>query len=114
MPDTTSPSSQSRTSFTIGAVGHRNVDEAERALSGQVAIVLRQLITEHPDERLSLLSSVAEGADRLLLAAAGELAIPYACVLPCPPDCFREDFVSRESRDEFDRLLEAARSVVYP
>ena len=114
MPDTTSPSSQTHTSFTIGAVGHRNVEAVEQALSSQIAVVFRQLNAEHMRERISLLSSFAEGADRLLLATAAELGMQYACVLPCAPDCFREDFVSRESRAEFERLLDAALSVVYP
>ncbi len=114
MPDTTSPSNQSAASYTIGAIGHRNLAGLEQAIVRQIAFVLRQLIDEHPNERLSLLSSVAEGADRLLLASAAELGLPYDCVLPCSPECFRVDFASPDSRGEFDRLLETARSVMQP
>lgn len=61
-----------------------------------------------------MIGSVAEGADRSLLGAAETLAIPYDIVLPCPPDCFREDFTSEESQAEFDRLYRGARHVVEP
>lgn len=103
-----------RTSFTIGAVGHRKLAGIEPALQRQISVVLGQLITRHPDERLSMLCSVAEGADRLLLATAVDLGIPFDLVLPCSPECFRQDFHSTDSREEFDRFLHGARTVTQP
>jgi hypothetical protein len=60
------------------------------------------------------MSSVAEGADRHLLGAAATLNLPYDLVLPCPPDCFLEDFTSAESRSEFEQLQQGARRVLQP
>ncbi len=114
MPDAAESILTAVRTFTIGAVGHRNLEGNPGAIGIRIASTLRQLAAEHADVGVSLLSSVAEGADRILLASAAELDIPYDCVLPCSPACFREDFPSQGSKFEFERLLVAARSVTTP
>ncbi len=114
MPDATNPILAADPTFTIGAVGHRKLAGDPSAIGTRIADTLRQLAAEHPDVDVSLLSSVAEGADRVLIASAAGLDIPYDCVLPSSPTCFREDFQSHGSVVEFDQMLEAARSVALP
>ena len=114
MTDTISSHIQTDRSFSVGAVGHRDLSEMEESIGRQIVVVFRQLIAFHQHEHVSLVCSVAEGADRLLLASSIELGIPYDCVLPCSPGCFREDFHSSFSREEFDRYLQGARSVEQP
>lgn len=114
MPDATDPILADDQTFIIGAVGHRKLKGNPGAIGTKIADMLEQIAAEHPDVEVSLLSSVAEGADRVLIASAVELDISYDCVLPCSPTCFREDFHSHGSIDEFERLLEAARSVTIP
>jgi hypothetical protein len=108
------PITQEESQFTIGAVGHRRLSAQDKRLSRQIISAIKRLIAEHPGREVLLISSVAEGADRLCLTASRLLGIPYVCVLPCPPDCFREDFSSARSRSEFDQLLEAAEFVIQP
>ncbi len=114
MTDATDPRQGTDGTFVIGAVGHRELEGNPEAIANRIAAVLAQIAAEHADFPVSLLSSVAEGADRLLLAAAAEHGIPYVCALPCAPDCFREDFSSPDSSSEFDQLLESARAIVMP
>jgi len=114
MSDTTNPLFQTDQSFIVGAVGHRNLAEMKESIGRKIEFVLRQLIANHPNEHVSLVCSVAEGADRLLLAASIELGMPHDLVLPCSPNCFRGDFHSSVSREEFDRFLQGARSIVQP
>ncbi len=114
MSDSTTPASQPSRPFTIGGVGHRDLEGREQSIRRLIEIVFQETVAAHRDEQLSLVCSVAEGADRLLLSAAARFDVPYDCVLPCSPACFREDFHSPESCAEFDVLLEGARSVLYP
>lgn len=114
MPEVTSSFPTAVQKFTIGAVGHRKLDGNPSVIGSKIAETLRQLATQHREVGISLVSSIAEGADRILIASSIELNIPYDCVLPCSPACFREDFQSHGSIVEFDRLLEAARSVTLP
>lgn len=102
------------TRFTIGAVGHRDLGTFEFELRRTVSDALEHLVARHPRSACSVLTSLAEGADRLFVIAATELGLPYDCALPCAPDRFAEDFSTSESRMEFGRLLAGARSVLLP
>jgi hypothetical protein len=101
-------------SFTIGGIGHRDLQGRSQTIGSRIDGVLRQMIVAHENDQLSFICSLAEGADRLLLAAARRLELPYDCVLPCSPKCFSEDFSSSESRVEFEQFLADARSVLQP
>ena len=114
MSDRPSPFQDSNQDFTIGAVGHRKLEGSAEEIGNRISLVLRELLAEHPDEQVSLVCSIAEGADRLLLSSAIELGIPYDCVLPSTSDCFRADFQTQESCDQYERLLAGARTVTEP
>jgi len=88
----------------IGVSGHRQLRD-ERLVTEMTEAVLNRVL-DRADE-IAVVSSVAEGADRLvadlvLMRAGATLEI----ILPLPADDFLDDFDSDESRREFWDLLE--------
>jgi hypothetical protein len=59
---------------------------------------------------LTLISSLAEGADRLAAKAALAAGFALDVLLPCPPAIYGETFADDASRQEFAALLASARS----
>ncbi|MCW2768120.1 MAG: hypothetical protein JWO11_4079, partial [Nocardioides sp.] len=83
------------------------------AVSAEVDRVLDRLVAPAPDARLVVVSSLAEGADRIV--AARVLTRPGArleVVLPLGADDYATDFAGPDSRREFADLLMAATQVV--
>jgi len=94
--------------------GHRDVPD-EEAVAVRVREALARIRELRPASdatpvALTVVSSLAEGADRLVarevLAAGGELEVP----LPLAVDDYELDFETETSRAEFRQLLERARS----
>jgi len=101
----------------IGVTGHRSgFDEAAVADRIRHAVErIGQLVpsTDDTPVLLRVVSSLAEGADRLVATAV--LAHPGAdleVVLPLPALRYRDDFTSEASKLEFDAFCAAAREVV--
>lgn len=96
---------------TVGVVGHRSLEQ-QAVLRTTVQRVLDDIVNSqgcggqsHP--HLCCLSSLAEGADRLV--AEEVLTRPGAClkvVLPLTVRDYLEDFTTDESRCQFHALLE--------
>ena len=101
----------------IGVTGHRCLS-TDPAITDLVLAALqraRDLASRVSSSPLaiSIVSSLAEGADRLV-AQVG-LADPTAqleAILPLPAEDYRSDFVSAESQEEFNTLLARAVRVV--
>jgi len=91
----------------IGVTGHRRFDHPERARQAA------QRVVAGCDPPLELWTSLADGADRLLVdvVRAVDPAARLVVVLPLDPDDYRADFATPESQAEFDRLLARAREV---
>lgn len=93
----------------IGVSGHRQLRD-ERIVAEMTEVVLNRVL-EHATE-VVVVSSVAEGADRLVaelvLARSGAR---MEIILPLPADDFLDDFGSEQSRREFWDLLERASAV---
>ena len=92
----------------IGVTGHRVLAELEKIEAG-VQEALRRIELSFPGEPLTLISSLAEGADRivarLVLDREGSrLIVP----LPLASPDYLDDFKSQESQEEFQRLLQLA------
>lgn len=102
--------------FVVGGVGHRVLDSRLVELEAEIRNELQSIIDDHGAcaDRIRLIVSVAEGADRILIEAAIDLGIPYVCVLPCSPVCFAEDFPTVESVETFQRQLALAIDIVGP
>ncbi len=112
---TTSSQPVSAPALKLAITGHRVLAE-----SGSIAVALRQILHEqagclhsNPGQQkpLTLLSPLAEGADRL--AAHEILRLPgteLRAVLPLHQADYETDFATEESRTEFRDLL--ARAVI--
>lgn len=99
--------------LNIGITGHRDLytkhySEYKSATYHQ----LRDLKKRY--QHLTILSSIADGADRLVVNEAINLDIPYSVILPIRYDMYIKDF-DKKSKKEFDILLaKAAKVIVMP
>jgi RyR domain len=96
----------------VGVTGHRILTEIER-LSEGLSSALARIDEACPGEPLSVLSALAEGADRLV--AERVLEHPNArllAVLPVPAADYETDFRSPASRQHFRSLLDRADEVI--
>ena len=122
-----------RLALTVGVTGHRlhrdptpegearpfDVAAVEAALSRFFRAAAAGLASIDGEARrcydpeapaLTLISSLAEGADRLAAKAALAAGFALDVVLPCPPAIYGETFADDASRQEFAALLASARS----
>lgn len=98
--------------LAVGATGHRYLAEVPK-LRGAIDSALDRLQEAFPNCSLSVVSSLAEGADRLIAQAVlrrrgGDLVVP----LPLEAGEYVKDFGSPESRAEFRELLTRASEIV--
>lgn len=92
--------------FVIGLGGHRDLRaEDVPGLETRVTDILTGLASRYPNTPLLLLSSLAEGADRLGARVALRLGIGVVAVLPLPREEYERDFATPEARAEFADLL---------
>lgn len=98
--------------LTIGVTGHRVLVEPEKVVAG-IEAALARIAEAHPGESLTMVSALAEGADRLAIAPAMKRGgTRLIAVLPLPKYDYLADFESAESKDEFLRLLSGADEVI--
>jgi hypothetical protein len=104
--------------FRIGITGHRILADPAGA-AADVGIALERILanqsvrgTEATPVGLTIVSALAEGADRIIVEQARAIG-PFRleAVLPMVPDQYRHDFKTPESRDAFNALLAAAATV---
>ncbi len=109
----------------IGVIGNRTLDPGDQlrqtAAVADVAREIRDICNDLPSDVRSLyapgaalirvVTSVAEGADRIGARVALEMGFGLDCVLPFERTAFAHDFESEESRDEYEGLLAKARAV---
>ncbi|MDP9177408.1 MAG: hypothetical protein M3O61_06990 [Gemmatimonadota bacterium] len=98
--------------IVLGVTGHRILAEPAKIRAG-VRRGLHRISNAFPDHALTVLSALAEGADRLIakevLASPGALLV---VVLPIAQEDYVTDFVSAASRAEFLKLIERAHQVI--
>ncbi len=98
----------------VGVTGARALDAAQvPRLRAEVAGLLRSLAAEarrhaSAPPRLSLLSAVAEGADRLVAEVALDEGFALVCPLPFAAAEYEKDFAAPDSRAAFHALLARA------
>ena len=91
--------------IVIGVTGHRDLVEEEIGeIRNEISRLFRTLRVRFPATPLRVMSSLAEGADRIAAQVALEEGIPVQAVLPMPAVHYREDFENEASRSEFDDL----------
>jgi hypothetical protein len=102
------------TRVRIGVTGHRILAEPDRLIRG-IEEALRRIQAGYPGRRLAVLSSLAEGADRLVAEAV--LRTPKSrlvVVLPFPEEEYVADFGAEGSPSwvHYDSLMRRAAEVV--
>lgn len=96
----------------LGVTGHRILMELDKIKRG-IAAGLRFLGQKFPDQPMTVLSSLAEGADRVV--AQEVLNLPggrLIAVLPLEKNDYLNDFATETSKREFFMLLKRADEVV--
>jgi hypothetical protein len=101
--------------ITLGITGHRYLAEMDKIMAG-VEQAVKRIRKTFPDSNFRVLSSLAEGADRIL--AKRLLLIPNASLwvpLPLPEEDYLKDFETPASKEEFCHMLgNAARVIKMP
>ncbi len=101
--------------ISIGVTGHRILAEIGKLQKG-IDQALTRIERTFPGESWSVLSSLAEGADRLVVERiarvqpAARLVVP----LPLPVDEYQKDFSSDQSKQEFLHWFNLAHEVISP
>jgi len=96
----------------LGITGHRYLIEMDKVMAG-VDRAVQRILGTFPDSNFRVLSSLAEGADRIL--AKRLLLIPNTSLwvpLPVPEEEYLKDFETSESKEEFIYLLGKAERVI--
>jgi hypothetical protein len=110
-----------RLAFRVGVSGHRDVDENDARIGAQVEALLRAVsdglarVAGGPEAAayagsgfdLTLVSALAEGADRLFAAKAKAFDATLYAPLPFARDVYAEDFAERP--EAFAQALDTAR-----
>ncbi len=93
----------------VGITGHRYIAPDDARLSSILIAEIGRFRDAEPERPLVLLSSLAEGADRLAARVAREShGARLEAPLPMPPAEYEKDFATAESRAEFHRFLALA------
>ena len=98
-----------RIPIVVGACGHRNIDPSDPRLIAVIEEQCAALSKRYRHSPFLILSSLAEGADRLIAKVAmDKLKADLIAVLPMPADEYENDFQTKESKAEFRDLLTPA------
>ena len=97
---------------TIGVTGHRVLCELDK-IQESIAKALHKIQNHFQNRSLTLLTSLAEGSDRLVAIELLKIKDSrMVAVLPMDPQEYAKDFDSQESRIEFFDFLESSSDVV--
>jgi hypothetical protein len=97
--------------FIVAVTGHRDlVPDEIPILRSRVRDCLFSLRYEYPSRIIVVMSSLADGADRLVAEEALKLGMPLSVVLPMPRVWYEEDFTP-ESLEQFAQLCDQAAEV---
>ena len=95
----------------VGVTGHRILADVERIRSG-VALVLNHIEASFHGRSLIVVSSLAEGADRIVVEEALKRSgASLEVILPMPRGEYERDFPDKKSKNEFEELMKRAASV---
>lgn len=95
--------------IVFGITGHRDLrPEDLPALEKRVEAIFAEFRARYPHTPLTLLSPLAEGADRLAARVALRQGVRLVVPLPMPREEYVKDFESGSSRAQFDELARQA------
>jgi SMODS and SLOG-associating 2TM effector domain 1/Protein of unknown function (DUF4231) len=100
----------------VGVTGHRNIDVEDEALKSAVREALDRIGryrtgTAATPVSLTVVSALAEGADRLVASEAMDHGASLEVVLPLPAEEYLADFASEASKSDFRTLLTKAAAI---
>jgi len=97
--------------FIVAVTGHRDlVPDEIPLLRSRVRDCLFSLRYEYPSRIIVVMSSLADGADRIVAEEALQLGMPLSVVLPMPRVLYEEDFTP-ESLLQFTALCDSAAEI---
>lgn len=115
-------------SLSMGVIGHRPnrlpsdaLEQVKQDIAATLArlrvavdrsLDLHRAVFLAVEPRLTVISGLAEGADRMIADAALTTGYSLDALLPFPADVYEADFAEAESRLDFRGLLGKARSVL--
>ena len=98
--------SDSSLPLVIGVTGHRDLRaEDVPKLEQRVRRIIEEFKSDLPNTPLTLLSALADGADRLVARVALELGVRLIVPLPMRREVYETDFSTARSKGEFAELL---------
>ncbi len=99
--------------LVVAVTGHRDLVAAEEPMiRDRIRELLKSLLTDYPDNRLTVMSPLAEGSDMLAADVAIELGIDLVVPLPKPKQAYLADFRSDASVHRFEELCAKASHVL--
>jgi hypothetical protein len=96
----------------VAVTGHRDLVAQEvPEIREQVRGFLNRLLEHYPERGVTVMSSLAEGADQLVAEEALQLGIPVIAPLPMPREMYISDFETADAREKFTTFLSQATEV---
>ncbi len=97
--------SENEIRFRVGVTGHRDILPEDYVAASQSSTkFLSQLQATMPDTGITVISGLADGADRIFAKAAIALNMDVEAVLPMPLKYYKSDF-DEKSYDELESLI---------
>lgn len=99
----------------IGVTGHRFLDETNK-LRGGIDTALKRIDQVYLQKAWTVLSSLADGADQLMVDCVLKFKSDTRLIVPLPMKVneFTNNFLEEESRIKFHQLLHNAEEVIPP
>ncbi|TCP78851.1 hypothetical protein C8J31_1205 [Rhizobium sp. PP-CC-2G-626] len=103
-----------RIPIIVGITGHRDLRSGDLdLLDTRIEQCLQEVRASYPCSPVTLLTSLAEGADQLAARCALRIAgVSMVAVLPLELDDYKKDFLTETAKQEFDGLLNRATNVI--
>ena len=96
----------------VAVTGHRDlVREEEPGIRRCIRAFLQSLADEYPERGVTVITSLAEGADQLVAEEALALGLPIVAPLPMRREVYLEDFETPAAKERFLDLLAKATEV---
>ena len=98
----------------IGVTGHRILTEREK-VKRSIDVVLNHIAKNFPDNKWLLLSSLAEGADCMVVEEAmTRFNVTLLAVLPAPEEQYFSTFIDKIEKTKAETFLKKAKKIIMP
>lgn len=97
----------------VGITGHRDLRNRDiPTLKEKIQEIFEHYRSDYPDTPLTLMTALAEGADRITAEVALSMGASLVAVLPLPQEEYERDFSTAGSLAEFRTLLSKSDQVI--